>query len=48
MNFSENTIRDIEDRLEEITRNKVENNKDIIMTIENMTEIDGRQVFLKK
>lgn len=48
MNFSENTIRDIEDRLEEITRNKVENNKNIIMTIENMTEIDGRQVFLKK
>lgn len=44
MNFSENTARDIEDRLEEITQNKVEKNKGIIMTTENKIEVDGRQL----
>ena len=41
-NFSESTVRDIEDRFKEITWNKVEKNKVIVMTIGNMVEVDGR------
>lgn len=43
MNFSENTVRDIKKRLE-IIQNKVEQNKDVIMTIKNIIEMDGRHL----
>lgn len=42
MNFSESTVRDMEDRFEEITWNKVEKNEVIVMTIGNTVEVDGR------
>lgn len=42
MKFSENAVRDIGDRFEDITQNKVEKNKDTIMTTSNRTEMDGR------
>lgn len=40
---SENTVRETKNRLE-IAQNKVEQNKDIIMIIKNMMEIDGRHL----
>ena len=42
MNFSEKTVRDIEDRSEEIIKSKVEKNLGMTMTIGNIVEMDGR------
>ena len=44
MNFSENTVRDIEDGSEEIMKSKVEKNLGMTMTIGNIVEMDGRQL----
>lgn len=44
MNFSENTVRDIEDGSEEIIKSKVEKNLGMTMTIGNIVEMDGRQL----
>ena len=42
MNFSENTVRDIEDGSEQIIKSKVEKNLGMTMTIGNIVEMDGR------
>ena len=42
LNFSENTVRDIEDGSEEIIKSKVEKNLGMTMTIGNIVEMDGR------
>lgn len=40
---SENTVRNIKNRLE-LKQNKVKQNKDVIMTIKNIIEKDGRHL----
>lgn len=42
MNFSENTVRDIEDGSEEIIKSKAGKNLGMTMTIGNIVEMDGR------
>ena len=42
LNFSENTVRDIEDGSEQIIKSKVEKNLGMTMTIGNIVEMDGR------
>ena len=44
MNFSENTVRDIEDGSEEIIKSKAEENLGMTMNIGNIVEMDGRQL----
>ena len=44
LNFSENTVRDIEDGSEQIIKSKVEKNLGMTMTIGNIVEMDGRQL----